>query len=67
VPSATVAAADRGNRIRAIATTVPRPVVLLGGVAAAVVVVAGLRAMAELVTTVFLALVMTVTAYPLRR
>lgn len=67
VPSATAAAADRGNRIRAIATTLPRPVVLLGGLAAAVVVVAGLRAMAELVTAVFLALVMTVTAYPLRR
>jgi AI-2 transport protein TqsA len=48
-------------------TTAPRPVVLLGGLAAAVVVVAGLRAMAELVTAVFLALVMTVTAYPLRR
>jgi AI-2 transport protein TqsA len=40
---------------------------LLGGLAAAVVVVAGLRAMADLVTAVFLALVMTVTAYPLRR
>ena len=67
VPSATVAGADRRNRISAIVTTAPRPVVLLVGLAAAVVVVAGLRAMADLVTAVFLALVMTVTAYPLRR
>jgi predicted PurR-regulated permease PerM len=66
VRPATVPAADRGNRIWAIATTALRPVVLLAGVAFAVVVVAGLRAMSDLVTAVFLALVMTVTAYPLR-
>ena len=39
---------------------------ILLGLAATVVVVAGLRAMSELVGPTFLALVMTVTAYPLR-
>ena len=66
VPTATGGAADSGNRIAATATTAPRAVLLLAGVAAAVVVVAGLRAMADLVTMTFLALVMTVTANPLR-
>jgi predicted PurR-regulated permease PerM len=43
-----------------------RPLVLLGGLAAAVVVVAGLRAASDLVAPTFLALVMTVTAHPIR-
>lgn len=67
MPSATTVAANGGNKLNLIVTTSPRPVELLVGLAGAVVVVAGLRAMAELVTGAFLALVMTVTAYPIRR
>jgi AI-2 transport protein TqsA len=43
-----------------------RPLVVLVGLAAVVVVVMGLRAMSDLLGLVFLALVMTVAAHPLR-
>jgi AI-2 transport protein TqsA len=43
-----------------------RPVVVLIGIAAAVVVVLGIRSMADLLGPAFLALVMTVAAHPLR-
>ena len=45
----------------------PRALVLLGGVAAAVVVAAGLQAAAWLVAPVFLALVVAITVDPVRR
>ena len=45
----------------------PRGVVVLLGLAAAVVVIAGMKASADLVGTAFLALVLTVTAHPLHQ
>lgn len=45
----------------------PRALLLLIGMAAAVVVVAGLRGVADLLAPAFLALVLTVLAHPLRR
>ena len=51
---------------RPAAGSLPRPVLALGGVAAAAVVVLGLHAMADLVTPVFLAMVLVVLVHPLR-
>jgi AI-2 transport protein TqsA len=45
----------------------PRSVVVLLGGAAAVIIVAGLRSISELVAPAFLALVLTICAHPLRR
>lgn len=45
----------------------PRALLLLIGMAAAVVVIAGLRGVADLLAPAFLALVLTVLAHPLRR
>ena len=49
------------------APAVPRSVVVLLGGAAAVVIIAGLRGMADVVAPAFLALVLTICAHPLRR
>src|SRR3954471_7904562 len=46
--------------------TVPRTLVVLLGGAAAVIIVAGLRSISELVAPAFLALVLTICAHPLR-
>ena len=51
---------------RPAAGSLPRPVLALGGAAAATVVVLGLHAMADLVTPVFLAMVLVVLVHPLR-
>lgn len=45
----------------------PRGVLMLVGLAAAVIVIAGMKASADLVAPAFLALVLTVLAHPLRR
>ncbi|GAA4372401.1 AI-2E family transporter [Nocardioides caricicola] len=48
-------------------TGLPRGVLVLIGLAAAVVVIAGMRGIADLLAPAFLALVLTVLAHPLRR
>jgi AI-2 transport protein TqsA len=45
----------------------PRTLVVLLGGAAAVIIVAGLRSLSEVIAPAFLALVLTITAHPLRR
>src|SRR3954454_13828392 len=45
---------------------VPRPVLVILGLAGAFIVVAGLRSLSDLIGPVFLALVLTVAAQPLR-
>jgi AI-2 transport protein TqsA len=45
----------------------PRTLVVLLGAAAAVIIIAGLRSISELVAPAFLALVLTISAHPLRR
>ena len=49
------------------ASPVPRTLIVLLGGAAAVIIVAGMRSLADLVAPAFLALVLTLCAHPLRR
>lgn len=46
---------------------IPRPVVVLVGAAALVVALAGVRAVSEIIGPAFLALVLTITVYPVRQ
>src|SRR3954447_20224278 len=48
------------------APAIPRTLVVLLGGAATVIIMAGLRSISELIAPAFLALVLTVTAHPLR-
>lgn len=45
----------------------PRGVLVLGGLAATVIVIAGMRAAADILAPTFLALVLTILAHPMRR
>src|SRR5262245_37758205 len=48
-------------------TGLPRGVLVMGGLAATVIVLAGMRASSDILAPTFLALVLTVLAHPLRR
>jgi len=54
------------QRAEASALQLPRPLLVLVGTAAATITVAGIRGIADLLGTVFLALVLTIAIHPLR-
>ncbi len=54
------------QRADAFTVQLPRSLVVLGGTAAATITIAGMRAISELLASVFLALVLTIAVHPLR-
>jgi AI-2 transport protein TqsA len=62
-----VSSAEAASGRLASVATVPRTLAVLLGGAAGVIIVAGMRSSSELVAPAFLALVLTITAHPMRR